>query len=335
MMELYFNRHPQWLRYYNCSFLSHEQWSERGQVSIPMGVYSLVSGVLYLAMYIPCLIVVVKTDQLRSLSCYKIMSCLGIVECLGVVISCLFTGYLFLVGAVFCSSPHVIYIAGHGDLAFWEAQCMLCVLLGVNRVVDFWNIPVLTALFEGYRTFLWFIPILCCCAYFVLFTSPPVFSSIKQQWFFDPYAGMKDVQRNSSAYTNRTNVYANYVTMFLLFIIYGTLIFSLYCKSRGSQSSVVTHVQRMVIIQAVVICLLLALGGVLFIGLQITNAPPIVVSASLIGYQISCGAGGIVYLIVNSTIRREVFRMLHIVRHIRRTDVVQRRIASNYTKSTH
>uniref|UniRef100_A0A1I7XVU6 7TM_GPCR_Srx domain-containing protein n=1 Tax=Steinernema glaseri TaxID=37863 RepID=A0A1I7XVU6_9BILA len=165
------------------------------------------------AIYIPCLVVILKTEQLRSLSCYKIMTFLGIVECFGVAVSCLFSGYLFLEGAVFCSSPHVIYFVGqlmNSSLlasglplktqvsALWEAQCMLCVLLGVNRVIDFWDVPGLKTLFEGKKTFFWFVPVLCGCAYFVVFTSPPVFSSIKQQWFFDPYAGMVDVPRDPS-----------------------------------------------------------------------------------------------------------------------------------------
>uniref|UniRef100_A0A1I7Y3M8 ABC transmembrane type-1 domain-containing protein n=1 Tax=Steinernema glaseri TaxID=37863 RepID=A0A1I7Y3M8_9BILA len=90
-----------------------------------------------------------------------------------------------------------------------------------------------------------------------------------------------------------------------------------------------------VIVQAIVICLLLTLGGVLFIGLQLGSAAPLMVTASLIGYQVSCGAGGIVYLIVNTTIRKEVFKALHITKRIRRATVIQQRCASNYTRSTH
>uniref|UniRef100_A0A1I7XWT5 Neur_chan_LBD domain-containing protein n=1 Tax=Steinernema glaseri TaxID=37863 RepID=A0A1I7XWT5_9BILA len=48
MMDLYFRRHNQWLHYYNCSFLSAEQWTARGQISVPMGVFSIASGTVYL-----------------------------------------------------------------------------------------------------------------------------------------------------------------------------------------------------------------------------------------------------------------------------------------------
>ncbi|TKR71951.1 hypothetical protein L596_019479 [Steinernema carpocapsae] len=260
------------------------------------------------------------------------MAFLGVIECSAILINSFLTGYFFLVGATFCCYPALMYFSGQLLNAFWEAQCMLCVLLGINRLVDFWNIPLFTWLFEGRMTFLWFVPVILGCAYFIVCTQPPLFNSIKQQWFFDPYAGM-DVTRNSGDYTNIANYYSNFVTVGLLIFIYGTLILSLYWKSRSSVNSVITQVQKTVIIQAIVICFLINLGGNLFIALQILPVPNFLVVASLIGYQLSCGAGGIVYLIINGTIRKKVFKMMHIVKPVRSNVVVQRS-ATNHTRST-
>ncbi|EGT49942.1 hypothetical protein CAEBREN_08433 [Caenorhabditis brenneri] len=46
------------------------------------------------------------------MSCYKIMVLLAIVDILSIIIDCLITGFLTYQGAVFCTYPEFIYVAG-------------------------------------------------------------------------------------------------------------------------------------------------------------------------------------------------------------------------------
>jgi hypothetical protein len=49
---------------------------------------------------------------MKNSQCYKIMFVIGVIDMMTLVVNGLMTGYLGYVGAVFCSSPRMIYILG-------------------------------------------------------------------------------------------------------------------------------------------------------------------------------------------------------------------------------
>uniref|UniRef100_A0A1I7YTC3 G_PROTEIN_RECEP_F1_2 domain-containing protein n=1 Tax=Steinernema glaseri TaxID=37863 RepID=A0A1I7YTC3_9BILA len=110
-MELYIFRHSEWETVYNCNIHTEERWQTDGHVNYPLGYWYIVSGVIYMMPYIPCLIVMLKQDLFRN-SCYKIMFFLGLIDFVTLAINAVLTGFLTIQGAVACSYPNLIYIAG-------------------------------------------------------------------------------------------------------------------------------------------------------------------------------------------------------------------------------
>ncbi|RCN38298.1 hypothetical protein ANCCAN_15778 [Ancylostoma caninum] len=50
--------------------------------------------------------------QHRRLSCYKIMIALGIYDMASIVVNSLLSGYLWIIGANYCTNPNLIFVSG-------------------------------------------------------------------------------------------------------------------------------------------------------------------------------------------------------------------------------
>lgn len=97
------------------------------------------------------------------------------------------TGILLIEGAVYCSHPLTIFIAGALGLGFWCSACMICLLLVLNRVLDILFPTLVKKYFSGSRTTMVLMIPVCYGLYFAFFTPPLLFTSKYQAWFFDPF----------------------------------------------------------------------------------------------------------------------------------------------------
>lgn len=136
-------------------------------------------------MYIPILTVMFESDHFK-LSCFKIMIFLGIVDMAALWVNSIATGFLAYHGAVFCSYPNLIYIAGMAGLGLWCCSCIIAMSLVVNRLLDLTKPRICAAIFEGNKTFVVMMLPIMYGLYFVFFTKPVMFSSKYMTWFFDP-----------------------------------------------------------------------------------------------------------------------------------------------------
>lgn len=69
-------------------------------------------------------------------SCLQIMFFMGIVDVLCLPIVGLLHGYLGVIGAVFCTTPDLIYITGCVSMGLWACEGMAATLLAVDRCLE-------------------------------------------------------------------------------------------------------------------------------------------------------------------------------------------------------
>ncbi|KAK0401445.1 hypothetical protein QR680_015786 [Steinernema hermaphroditum] len=308
-MELYLFRPQEWDALYNCSrYHTEEEWAAQGSRNELLGLWYLITGILYMVPYIPCLRVMIKPDLIKH-SCFKIMIFLGVIDffCLG--INGVLTGYLTIKGAVFCTYPNLIYIAGQLGLALWCMACMSCALLAFNRCVDVWRPKWMMFLFSEHRTFYWLLGPICYFFYFFFFTKPVLYTSKLYAWFFDPYFGTDDVPIERFQYMNFPHSINNISIVLALLTLYVFLSFSLWYKARIAQSEALSAMQRQIVIQSCTICAFDFLAAIIYVYMQFFETSVVFVVIGQMMWQASHGGAAIVYLSMNKTIRRGVLRM--------------------------
>lgn len=122
-MELFLFRPLDFARLYNCSLIEIDSIPIEKRRSIFCGIifvilffiyevrvqFTLLNSLIIKALYLPCVLCIWK--HVRN-ECYKMLLFIGIVDMLALCIVGLFTGLMAIEGAVFCSHPTMIYIAG-------------------------------------------------------------------------------------------------------------------------------------------------------------------------------------------------------------------------------
>uniref|UniRef100_A0A1I7ZZP1 G_PROTEIN_RECEP_F1_2 domain-containing protein n=1 Tax=Steinernema glaseri TaxID=37863 RepID=A0A1I7ZZP1_9BILA len=189
IMEMYFFRHGDFQHYYNCSAKSDQEWSELGQHNVGIGITCIVIGLITLPLYIPCMTTMLRSELWQH-SCYKLMFFNGVIDIIGIVNSCFITGYFAIQGTVFCHAPHFNYLYGCLIMGFWTVQCMTSVVLAFNRCVNFWNSSLLSSMFQGNRTYYWYLLPIVYFLYFCIFVPPCLYSSYVHMWVLDPFLGV-------------------------------------------------------------------------------------------------------------------------------------------------
>uniref|UniRef100_A0A1I7ZR29 7TM_GPCR_Srx domain-containing protein n=1 Tax=Steinernema glaseri TaxID=37863 RepID=A0A1I7ZR29_9BILA len=197
VMDLYLFNHDKFEYFYNCSMYSTEQWNSFGVRRTGLGLFSIVAGVITIIFYVPC----AKTmllPELWKLPCYRLMFLNSIIDIWGIINSCFLSGYLSITGAVFCSHRDFLYVYGSIVMGLWAAQCMTAFILALNRCIEFWQNPVLTGLFEGYKIAFWWLVVIAYFFTFFMFTAACPYTSVVNMWMIDPYVGIPGVNVDRS-----------------------------------------------------------------------------------------------------------------------------------------
>ncbi|KAK0402559.1 hypothetical protein QR680_016402 [Steinernema hermaphroditum] len=308
-MELYLFRHSDWEAKYNCGYHSEEFWKSEGNVNIPLGYWYMVTGVIYMIPYIPCLIVMLKQDLFKN-SCYKIMFFLGLIDFVTLGINAVLTGFLTIKGAVTCIYPNLIYIAGSVGMSLWCMACLTCVILAFNRCVDLWQPKWMWTLFSDKKTYLWLCLPIMYFFYFLLFTTPVLYTSKAYAWFFDPYYGTPDIAVDRYQYMNPSHSTNNIVVVIVLPMLYVFLCGSLWYKARNAHSATVSTLQKQILIQSCSICAFNLIASIIYVLMQFVPSGVLVVVVGQLTWQASHGGAAIVYLTLNRTIRHRVLELI-------------------------
>uniref|UniRef100_A0A1I7ZH33 7TM_GPCR_Srx domain-containing protein n=1 Tax=Steinernema glaseri TaxID=37863 RepID=A0A1I7ZH33_9BILA len=247
--------------------MTQEEWEGERRPNLILGYFYLVIGIFFLIPYVPCLTVMLK-QELFKFSCYKIMFFLGLVDFITLNINAVLTGVLTIQGAVFCTSPNIIFVSGSLSMSLWCTTCMGCVLLAFNRCVDLWRPKLMVSLFSDNMTYLWLcLPVGYFC-YFFFFTHPVLYTARAYAWFFDPYFDFSSVHVDRRQYTNLTHTINNLTVVALLFLLYTFLSASIWYKARNTHSLVLSGVQRQIVIQSCTICAFNFIAAIIYVYMQ-------------------------------------------------------------------
>uniref|UniRef100_A0A7I4YRY0 G_PROTEIN_RECEP_F1_2 domain-containing protein n=1 Tax=Haemonchus contortus TaxID=6289 RepID=A0A7I4YRY0_HAECO len=141
----------------NCSARSLSEWKSRGTVNTVQGIYFTVSGSVFMALYILCLIGMLR-GKLLKIPCYRLMFFNGIIDNMDLLVGSFITAYFDFTGAVFCSSIGLNWFAGHFSWCMWFGASFNCMVLALNRVVEMTpSAKGLSFLFKGKLLVSWMV----------------------------------------------------------------------------------------------------------------------------------------------------------------------------------
>uniref|UniRef100_A0A183CM34 G_PROTEIN_RECEP_F1_2 domain-containing protein n=1 Tax=Globodera pallida TaxID=36090 RepID=A0A183CM34_GLOPA len=133
-------------RMYNCNVYNVEDIPLEKRRSIPLGIMFLTLGLICEILYIPCMVAMRKH---MDNTCYKFMFYIAVADMLALFVSGVLTGYLALVGAVYCTSPKFIYFMGAWATCLWVTESTAEMVLAFNRCVELSSSYWADVLFHG------------------------------------------------------------------------------------------------------------------------------------------------------------------------------------------
>ncbi|CCD70965.2 Serpentine Receptor, class T [Caenorhabditis elegans] len=283
--------------FYNCSGIDGFKLG----VSRPyIGGYFLTVGIVLMMIYVPCLIVICKSDLMKS-SCYKIMVWLGILDICCIFVNSIATGFLGIKGATLCSYPLFILSMGALGCGCWMGSCATCVLLGINRCCDVNHNLKMRTIFIGKKFYLTLSVPIIYTIYAIFFTKTASFNSNYISWFFNP---LLPNGREATDYVNIQHAINNCIVSGATTAIYVYLCVILFAKSRFIRSESMSKTQKQIFFQSVLICSFNAIAAYIYVYMQFFSASPLVILVGQIGWQWSHGSVCLIYITMNRTVRR-------------------------------
>lgn len=155
-MEVYLFEPETYARLYNCSAYRVEDVPLAERQHTALGASLIVLFVIFELLYIPCIMAIVRHLQYSS---YKLMFYIGVVDMLALCVIGFATGVYAIEGAVFCSHPTTIYWLGLSAHFFWFTESTAGIVLATNRCLESWYPHSSRILFDGWRTWVWLVPV--------------------------------------------------------------------------------------------------------------------------------------------------------------------------------
>uniref|UniRef100_A0A914LUG3 Serpentine Receptor, class T n=1 Tax=Meloidogyne incognita TaxID=6306 RepID=A0A914LUG3_MELIC len=305
-MDIYLFKPKEYQRLYNCSLYNIKDIPLEDRQHIFLGVVLIQLFFILEFLYILCVLAIRK--HLEN-SCYKIMFYIGINDIFCLFICGLLTGILALNGAVFCSFPNTIYIAGMVACVFWYNETLSAILLALNRCVEISMPSIGERLFRGYKTWLW---MLLPLFYGILFGptfKPVLFSGVLFSWFYNPHVGYID--DFGTIYDNPMVSFNNFLVVTLFPGSYLLFVVILICKgSSVSALKSTSRSQKKIFIQVMLISSINIIAGIIYVYMQFFRINKYIIYTGMFGWFFAHGSKPIVYLSLNNTIQRDVLKML-------------------------
>ncbi|KAI1698568.1 serpentine type 7TM GPCR chemoreceptor srt domain-containing protein [Ditylenchus destructor] len=313
-MEMYFFKHDEWEVLYNCSLYRIDDIPLEKRQHIALGVFFIVISVIFITLYTPCIIAV--RNHLKH-SCYKFLFFLGIVDILSIPMNGILTGYMAIVGAVFCTYPKLLYFSGSYGYFCWITETTMSIFLAFNRCGEILSPNVARFLFQGQLPWLWMLIPMMYGLYFAIFTKPVMFNGIYMAWFNNPHVNYID-DPDGKTYGNHLHFVHNIIVCCSLTGLYVLFCILYLLKSRtlrrhNSDTGTVfvkNALQRSVFIQVLLISSINAVGSALYTYMQFVYVTPWLTIAAQFSWIIINGMPGILFLLVNKTIRTECIQMI-------------------------
>lgn len=126
--------------------------------------------------------------------------------------------------------------------------------------------------------------------------------------FIGPPVISDDLEWENDYYTPLLLPIHNISIIFFLITLYAMLCYNVFKMSRVA-SRKVDKVQLQLFLQALVICTSTTTASILYVVVEFVPVPKIVIVLANVIWQLSHGLHGVVYILLNRRIRREVLRL--------------------------
>uniref|UniRef100_A0A0N4ZD41 Serpentine Receptor, class T n=1 Tax=Parastrongyloides trichosuri TaxID=131310 RepID=A0A0N4ZD41_PARTI len=291
---------------FNCSFYDQDRWWQEGISNHYIGVIYFTVGVLFEMFYIPSMLAML-TEDMRKLSCYKIMLLITMTDMIVLTINAIFSGYQAFVGAVTCNYPLANYICGVIALTGWLITGVACLLLSINRIIDMLSPTLSDILFAGRKTYVWLlVPIIYGFLGGVL-TNPPGFTSKQLAWYYDPHFGTKlPTTYIKPDYVNFLQVIHNLLVTSIIAIVYGTFCVIVSIKFKTTEKITLSDPRGSLFLQSFIICFVIFFTGVINAYMQYLPTPDFVVVIGHFLWILSHGITSVILLILNKSIMKVI-----------------------------
>ncbi|KAL3076100.1 hypothetical protein niasHT_034164 [Heterodera trifolii] len=293
---------------YNCNVYNVEDIPLANRQSIPLGLMFLTLGLICEILYLPCMIAIRKH---MDSTCFKFMFYIAVADMLALFISGVLTGYLALVGAVYCSYPKLIYTMGAWAICLWGTESTAEMVLAFNRCVELSSSYWADVLFHGKRTYLWMMIPTLYGLYFLLFTTPVKFSGLFVSWFFNPHVGYID--DFGQTYHNDLHMIHNYIVVVVLtgtYSIFAIILTVKTWKLKGASTGAgASRSQKKTFFQVILISSVNATAAFLYVYMQFARITEFLIVLAQLTWMLSHGIPPIIYLLLNKTVRRDVAKM--------------------------
>ncbi|TKR94427.1 hypothetical protein L596_008706 [Steinernema carpocapsae] len=241
--------------------------------------------------------------SLIKFSCYKLMFLISLLDIVNLLNCAFMRSIMTFLNVQHCNSGIWVVYYGHFVMFCWWAYCIASVILAVNRLLEFISRAWTASFFQGYRTWIWLIPILFYAA-FMEVVSP------KRFYFYDPFESKWHFQFLTSHGEESFNyvlIYNNTTKILIIIFSYGTLMLLL---KRKLKNTAVGHfdMQTKLTIQATIQASACILGGMTPIVMAywpIRNFP-FNSFISNIMWASQHAASGFVYVIMNRQVKKTI-----------------------------
>uniref|UniRef100_A0A0K0EJD9 7TM GPCR serpentine receptor class x (Srx) domain-containing protein n=1 Tax=Strongyloides stercoralis TaxID=6248 RepID=A0A0K0EJD9_STRER len=299
-------------KFYNCSFLSNEEWWNEGNPSLLVGIIYLIPGVIFMILYVPIGLSFLN-KKLITLTCYKLMFLLFVLDEICLSGCSIFSGIMSIQGAVFCNYPRLMWIFGLLCISIWGSGCCLCVCLGLNRCLDIVNPSINDMLFNGKKFYIWMCFIIIYGFYIGVLNSPMFFSSKTYGWFYDPFYGTNITNlKDPFYYYNYPHVINNFLVVILLAILYSYFCIKITLKYKLTDKLVISNVQKTLLLQSSITCLVQFSASLFYILIQFIPSSPQFVIFTHLTWIFTHGSPVFIYLIFNKQIRKTIFQYFNV-----------------------
>uniref|UniRef100_A0A914I1P2 G protein-coupled receptor n=1 Tax=Globodera rostochiensis TaxID=31243 RepID=A0A914I1P2_GLORO len=221
---------------------------------------------------------------------------IAIADMMCLLLCAIVTGYLAIIGAVFC---------------LWVTETTAEMFLAFNRCVELSSIGLADLLFGGHRIYLWMAVPTLYGLYILMFTKPIIFNGIYITWFQNPHVGyidsFEDTYRNNMQYIHDFIVVAVLPSIYLLFALILCVKGRKIRSAGGSNASLVN--QKSIFIQVVLISCVNAIASAIYVSMNFVPLSNLLILVGQFCWVMAHGIPPFIYLLLNKTVRRDVFSM--------------------------
>ncbi|CAI2352321.1 unnamed protein product [Caenorhabditis sp. 36 PRJEB53466] len=289
--------------FYNCSWKSSDEWTKNGLRRPFLGWLLLVFGVSVEFLYLPILYIIFKTRLIRY-ACYKLIILLAVTDMSATMCASIFSGFLYIQGAVFCTYPTFEYISGGFAINTWCMACAITISLFANRVCSI-AFREYADVIEGKLTYTSMFFSVLYGGYILFFTPIICFNSVAMAWLPEPLSEERESPEADAFYNNDWQSWNNWLFVLLMFILYTTYCLLVKKLAQGQKSKA----SKAIFFQCAVICVFNTVTALVYNALSIVTPDPWIVLLGQLAWSINHGCPAIIYLTMNDTINRE-FRKL-------------------------